>query len=95
MTDQLAAADLAGMTPGQIEEARLAGRLATLLGTPAETVALLAKARGEGPLTAADVSELYRIREYDLIDGARARGRLNGLLGIYPSATEPNDDTEE
>ena len=34
----------------------------------------------EKPLTAADVSRMYKAREYDAIEAARASGRLNTLL---------------
>jgi|GEM_PF-3126614 hypothetical protein len=46
-----------------------------------QAAALLTKAAElETPLTAADVSRMYKAREYDAIAQARQDGRLNALL---------------
>jgi hypothetical protein len=53
----------------------------------AQAAALLAKAAEiETPLTQADVTRMYKAREYDAITQARQDGRLDALLN--PPTTE-------
>lgn len=73
---QLTRADLARMTPDQIENARTAGRLDTLLGVPRDEHDALAAARSEGLLTLEHVHTLARIGRHDDIEAARAAGRI-------------------
>jgi hypothetical protein len=46
-------------------------------GVTPEERALLTKAAGDGPLTPADVSALWRINRPDLIDAAHRANRIN------------------
>lgn len=69
---QLSRADLAGMRPAEIEAARVAGQLDTLMGAPPAQVELKARAARQAPLTRAEVAELYRVREYELLAGYSA-----------------------
>jgi hypothetical protein len=55
----------------------------------AQAAALLIKAvELEKPLTKADVSRMYKAREYDAIEAARKDGRLDALLTM--NTTEGN-----
>jgi len=74
--DQLTRTNLAGMTPDQIEAARLAGRLDDLLGIPRDEHDALAAARGDAPLNLEHVRHLARLGHHDQIEAARAAGRI-------------------
>jgi len=63
----------------EIEAARRDGRLGVVLGQDPAEVSLLERARGTGPLTAADVHGLSELGEHELIDQARRSGRLTYL----------------
>lgn len=77
---QLTRDDLRGMTPEQIEDAHNSGRLDSLLGMPADDVAVLDRARaGEDDLTHSDVQRLKELNRHDLIAQALDNGRLNNL----------------
>jgi len=94
---QLTAADVkklyAEKKYDEIEAARKDGRLAKVLGQPADVVALLDKARGTDPLTADDVHGLTRLGEHELIVAANRDGRLDHLLGR--TTTSPTDPRNE
>ncbi len=77
---QLNPADLAHMSPGEIDTARAEGRLNVLLGMNPADAALLDKTRTTDPLTAGDVDRLYSLRKFDLIAQANEAGRLADLL---------------
>jgi len=66
-TDQLTRDALAGMSPEQIEAARLAGRLDALMGAPAELVEARRLARNLEPVTREQVRLLMRARDHDLV----------------------------
>ena len=87
---QLTAADLAGMEPEAIEQARHAGRLDTLLGVPQAEQDVIAKARGDQRLSMDDVRHLSRLGHHDLITAANAAGRID----LAPDAT-PSRPTRE
>lgn len=56
----------------------------------AQAAALEARAvEIETPLTQADVSRMYKAREYDAIEQARLDGRLASLFA--PSTTDPKE----
>ena len=55
-----------------------------------EAAQLLARATElETPLTRADVSRMFKAREYDAIEAARRDGRLANLLN--PGTTDPKE----
>lgn len=75
--DQLSAADLASMTPRDIDEARRTGRLDRLLGVPQADTDLLNRARNGGRLDRADCKRLSELDHPDLIVAARDDDRIN------------------
>jgi hypothetical protein len=74
--EQLTVADLAHMTPAQIDEARETGRLARLLGVPDGEIALIDKAR-TGVINGTDAGALNKLGRHDLVDAAREDGRID------------------
>lgn len=82
--DQVTPADLERMYAAkqynQIEQARLDGRLSTLMGVPEPERDALDHARAGGNLTPAQVHTLYNARRYDDIEQATREGRI-----IYPA----------
>lgn len=74
MTTQLTRDDLDAMNPQQIEAARVAGRLATILGSPPADAAMLDRATGT--LTPQDVRDLAALGRHDLIEQARTDNRI-------------------
>lgn len=59
----------------EIDAARTEGRLALVLGTPPEEVALIDRAEFS-TLTRADVQALAALNRHDLIETARTAGRI-------------------
>ncbi|MHA6512005.1 hypothetical protein [Tessaracoccus sp. Z1128] len=78
MSDQLTHADLATMTPQQIEAARQRGRFDALLGvaTPDEIAARDLVDTG-GTLDRHAIQTLHAARQYEAIDRARLEGRIS------------------
>jgi hypothetical protein len=72
---QLAEADLKSMTPEQIVEAKDTGRLDALLGVPQDAIDLITRAK-TGHLDRADLRELTRLNQHDLINAAHSEGRI-------------------
>lgn len=95
MTDQLTPADLAGMTPAEINTARRAGQLADILRGPATAepttpepephhgpvVPTEGRTLPERPPTVLEAHHLETMTPQQ-INQARRDGRLNRLLGI-------------
>jgi hypothetical protein len=82
--DQVTLTDLEQMYAAkkydQIEQARLDGRLNTIMGVPQPEREALEHAQSGGNLSAAQVHELYSARRYDVIEQAAREGRI-----IYPA----------
>ncbi|PKQ25048.1 MAG: hypothetical protein CVT64_11950 [Actinobacteria bacterium HGW-Actinobacteria-4] len=77
MTDQqLTQGDLESMDSEQIVQAKREGRLNVLLGMDTSGADVIRKAKA-GMITAADVEQLNRLEEYDLIIAAAHQGRIN------------------
>ena len=66
-TPQLTRADLDGLSPERIDEARQRGQLAELLGTPPERIALLERAARLEPISRAELRELNSAGRADLV----------------------------
>lgn len=73
---QLGQADIEGMSPQKIEEAREAGRLQVLLGADPAEVALTQRAKHDR-LTPGDVKALYAAGHHQLIADAQTDGRID------------------
>jgi hypothetical protein len=73
---QLNRDDLAGMTSEAIVEAHDNGQLDQLLGTPAEDIAVLDRARSGEFITLADVRTLAGLGRHELINDAHRAGRI-------------------
>jgi hypothetical protein len=76
MTAQITRDDLKSMTPQEIEQARVDGRLDRILGLPEDEIEAKTRARGNAPLTTEDVKILSRYRHHDLITAAHTAGRI-------------------
>jgi hypothetical protein len=77
MTDnQLTSADLAGMSPQQIDQARQEGRLARLLGVADDEIDLRERVANGGTFTRAEARELNRLGLYDAVLEAHRDGRI-------------------
>ncbi len=75
-SDQLTRADLAQLSAEQIEEARVNGRLAHLLGAPETDTELVRRAKTE-VIGRSDIKALFALGQHDLIEEARATNRIN------------------